>query len=584
MCISCITSRKSFRIDVIRAVLFTIFFGKLLPFADAWSDVRLSIRLFVNGHTNWAFSVIAPVFLNIFFTLFSCKAIEKKRGSVCWFMYMPMVILQVYPQWCLFRLLLEFWRHEIDLEEFISKRDSLDGGLGCLEPYLESVPQVYIQTALFSFVYNIDSIITRLCYTETDPMCASLDICDTLFDCDMDPYSTGYKQYYRVMNLTKQDHIQNVAFANCTKELKQCIDKCKTNVSDIILELDETELFTYIETQDLWRNHSLVHNYDATLNDLKVIQMHRLVIGNRELFYSTYLISIFAAAYGVSKFFRLSHSRVAQQIFSWKFLFVSIVATTFLVLKGLVLGSMIEGHNQYSQDNVLTNNVLIESMVFWLLLTKLPTTFLVLTFTIAVPCYKIYKKLEQFRVKAITDIILKQPSLILAPHITPFFYTLGEIEIIDTVSARPTQRITIAPGSPIMQKQNAKYLSCIGNYTFSPSLTIVNVIISTVFTLSLLFWKCHWITNGWQIFFSIFVATCIWVVGLIGYKLIGGLSGEAKCKEHSRNKCLDCTKIYGFYVSKFKSIEPCDSHENTAPYEYKTDIETCKICKEIKIR
>ena len=583
MCISCIASIGSWRRDVIKAVLFTIFFGKLLPFADVWSDVRLGIHLFVNGHKKWAFSVLAPVIVNTFFTLVLCREMEKKKSRKCWIIYIPMVIFQVYPQWCLFRILLEFGRHKINLKQFITKRDSFDGGIGCLEPYLESVPQVYIQTALFAFVHNIDSIITRLCYTARDPMCTSLDICDPLFNCDMDPYATGYQKYTRVMNLTKNEHIQTLAFENCTQHLKRCIDKCYKNVSDILLALDETELYKYIETPDLWYNHSLVKDYDATLADLKVIQMHRLVIGNRELFMLTYLISIIAAAYGVSKFFRLGYSRVAHKIFSVKFMFISIVGTAFLVLKGLVLGSIIDKHNQYSQENE-TNNILLESMAFWLLFTKLPTMLMVLTFTIAMPCYKIYKKLGKFRIKAVTDIILKQPSLILAPHITPFFFELSDIEIIDTLAVQSSHRITISPGSPLIQKKKTKYLSCIGNYAFSPRLTAVNVIISIIFTLSLLFWKSNWITNGWERFFSIFVAICIWVVGLIGYKMIGGLTGNAKCLEHFRNKCLECTKTYGFFVNKYKSITACDSHEKHTPFEYKTDIEACQVCSEIKMR
>ena len=54
----------------------------------------------------------------------------------------------------------------------------------------------------------------------------------------------------------------------------------------------------------------LVEEYNATQEDMKVIQMHLLVIGNYGMFISTYIISIGAAVYGISKFFRLGNARV----------------------------------------------------------------------------------------------------------------------------------------------------------------------------------------------------------------------------------------------------------------------------------
>ena len=71
---------KSPAIESYYYVNICIFFGKLLPFADVWSDVRLGIHLFVNGHKKWAFSVLAPVIVNTFFTLVLCREMEKKKS------------------------------------------------------------------------------------------------------------------------------------------------------------------------------------------------------------------------------------------------------------------------------------------------------------------------------------------------------------------------------------------------------------------------------------------------------------------------------------------------------------------------
>ena len=47
--------------ETIQAVAFSIVFGIFLPYIDVWSDIRVAVILFVNGHPRWALSVLTPV-------------------------------------------------------------------------------------------------------------------------------------------------------------------------------------------------------------------------------------------------------------------------------------------------------------------------------------------------------------------------------------------------------------------------------------------------------------------------------------------------------------------------------------------
>ena len=141
---------------------------------------------------------------------------EKSNVRVSWIAYLPLVFLQVYPQFCAGRLLLQYLTNKISLKDFISSRDSMDGGLGCVEPYCESVPQMYIQTAIFAHVHNLTPMITRLCFTEEDRSCDEYPECENMYDCDMNPYATGYERYNRIMS-------QNYSEKNCTLRFEKCI-------------------------------------------------------------------------------------------------------------------------------------------------------------------------------------------------------------------------------------------------------------------------------------------------------------------------------------------------------------------------
>ena len=551
MCFACIKQFWENRIgpkETIQAVLFSISFGIVLPTADAIGDIRLGVHLIQNGHPKWAASVLMPVFGNTFFTLISCRELEKKKSGHCWVMYIPLVILQLYPQWCVIRLLSKLLKGQIKLKDFISQRDSLDGGLGCVEPYCESILQVYVQTALFAYVHNISGLVKKLCYMEKGNPCSEYDLCDKFYDCNMDRYSSGYNRFQHVISYENSAECNN-HLEQCLTLFSHCISNCTQTTSEYISNLTE-EHFHYelnnTTNPRIWHPELeyLKTQNNATDYDLAYIQMNKSVVGDLNWFIPNYLISILAASYGISKFFRLGHARIAKKILSSDFLFVSLANTTFLVLKGVVLADILRGH-----DN---KDTLTESILWWILFTMVPSSILVITFTIVGPSMRLYQELGKLRFNAVANIIFKQPSLILAPHVTPFFFTLGDVKLVET---KPTKMVN---------EETIKYLSCMGSYSLSGQLTVTNAVMTSLFTAILLSWKGYSISSAWQIFFCITIAILIIVCFGGMYICLPGndLKSIAECIQHNAENCLECTKKYGFYADAYKKVIPCIEHEN----------------------
>ena len=494
--------------ETIQAVVTSIIFGIFLPSFDVGSDIRVSVRLFLNGHPRWALSVLTPVLMNTFFSAIACRELERKKSGGCWIMYLPLVLIQVYPQFCTIRLLFEFYHRKMSLIGFVSKRDSMDGGIGCLEPYCESVLQVFVQTALFSHVHSIDPLISKLCISTSDELAGD----------------------------------------------------CEVNLSELIYDLDDETMYNDLHSPIRFNKSSLSQEYNATLDDLKLIQMHKLVIGNYSMFASTYAISIAAACYGITKFFRLSHARMATRIFTLEFAYITLISAAFLGMKGGVLAKVVMGHERS----------LLKGVWIWILFTKLPTTLMVLIFTIIVPCLKLYKRYPDMHFGIVAQMILKQPCLLLSPLVTPFFFTLNvdEEKIIDDI-----------PSNTINGKI-IKKMSTYSSYALSPRLSVINSIISIIFSSGLLLWD----NPSDAVFFYLWY--CIFGLSfflLYTWHCIFLLDVYLPCVEHDILECPDCTRLYSFYGEAVMSIEACDNHEQ-APYQYRTDINDCNKCSDIARR
>ena len=251
------SSESIFTKEAIRELIFSIFFGMILPSTDSGTDIRLGVRLITHGHPKWGAAILTPVLMNTIFTIFSCRELERKRAKERWIIYLPLVLLQLYPQFCICRLIYRLLRKKISLKRFILERDGLEGGLGCVEPYCESVPQVFIQTAIFGFVHNIRPLLMRLSYTEKNISCIQHDTCGDILDCTINLNSThggcdgtesdaligSYSMYHRInyCKTSKENCIQN--FTQCIQPFKECIQTRADTLYTFIMKLNEEDFY-----------------------------------------------------------------------------------------------------------------------------------------------------------------------------------------------------------------------------------------------------------------------------------------------------------------------------------------------------
>ena len=124
--------------DIIKLLILNV----VLPTADIYTDVRLVITLMKRGHYMFGLSLIAPIFLNCSVTWFSWWKMEKLQVKKwTWIL----VILQIWPQYRAMRVIFLFLKGN---PKAINKKADIDRDLGGLEPFLESVPTVFVCTVI----------------------------------------------------------------------------------------------------------------------------------------------------------------------------------------------------------------------------------------------------------------------------------------------------------------------------------------------------------------------------------------------------------------------------------------------------
>ena len=130
-------------------VLMLIILNILLPSCDVYFDIALAWKAASNYHPKFAGALIAPVLLNMVFTFFTWFKVEdgaNKKWS--WIL----VLLQCWPQYMAVKIIVQIATGQ---EEWKKNKESLQRDVSSLEPYLESTPQVLIQTTiLITTEYN----------------------------------------------------------------------------------------------------------------------------------------------------------------------------------------------------------------------------------------------------------------------------------------------------------------------------------------------------------------------------------------------------------------------------------------------
>ena len=401
---------------------FTLGIG--LPSADVGTDINLSIYLFLNVHFRWAFWVMVPVFMNTFFTIIACVRIEKKN-TAC---YLPLVVFQLYPQYCIARLLYRWASKELGLAEFLDLKDKLDGGLGCLEPYIESVPQVYIQTAFFLTANSLTTKVTHLCYNEKARSCAEFDIYHDLDKCSTLGHDynhcnpIGHEPYPSKSDIIIQDCLNRTE--NCTKYLNECtqpllncLSKCQNVLTEKLSNISQAELSSNITQTESSNNTTsfLFTEYGASLEDVQSFQLYFLFIGSKTTFLTTYIISILAAAYGVTKFFRLGKAAFIHNLMDFGVTWI--ITCTYIVGNGVALGVFLR----------IAENEMYINVLWWGLFCILPSYLLALIVIVG----QIFRKRRHTMFNGSTcsvyhnyslRLLSEEPPIVIAPIITPFIF------------------------------------------------------------------------------------------------------------------------------------------------------------------
>ena len=94
------------------------------------------------------------------------------------------------------------------------------------------------------------------------------------------------------------------------------------------------------------------------------------------------------------------------------------------------------------------------------------------------------------------------------------------------------------------------------------------------------------VSNDWNMIAVIIISLTmiiLFVVGILGFRMVDGLYKFTPCVEHNVDSCIDCLRVYSFSLDDFV-IEACEDHELVPTYQYKTDLSNCKKCSTISTR
>ena len=420
--------------DPIISLMLEAVIAIVLPTAGFSTDIYLGVHLLNNGHLKFALCVWMPVILNTIFTGIKCMCIEKRNT----FLYAPLVILQFYPQFCLGRLLYKWARKQLTREDFIKKRDELEGGLGSVGPYIESIPQAFVQTAFFTVSYSFSDTVRRLCYYKeayTCPLPVNSTNCSKLYkcfylgfgsnDCNLESVHEHHHFHSPIRMKECDDILEHCdkLFENCVAPIKECITNCTDELSVTISNMNEHDLFNRFLSKNPEPISDFLKGYGATVADVKNIRL-RLFYNEYEVaFLLTFVLSVLSAGYGVTKFFRYSRANLFSG--NWKIWQCAVVYGTncaWLVARGASLAFFM----------MMSQNLMIVNVTWWFMFCILPSLVFALIMTFGLSCYDTNEKsccgCSIYKNHALS-LFLKDPAVILAPVFTPFmFKTKLELE------------------------------------------------------------------------------------------------------------------------------------------------------------
>ena len=553
-------------------ILTTVLAEILLPFADTFLNINLGTSLVIDGHPIWGTWVFFPVIAKTCFTLFACKRIENKN----WIFHTPLVFFQIYPQFCFGRLLVQWLAKKLmDTKEFKKEHDNLAGSIGFLH-VIQAVPQGFIQTAFFAVSHILPTKIKQFCFNEKVPSCRSMDNCTTVIrntsQCPNDfsyqstscnkiqyePYK--YKTFKEIHDC--EDMVQKCSemFESCLQPFNECIQKCENELNERINSMDEEVLLQLRSNMTTnVGNNFLTEEFGATPEDLKSIQIDLLYRRNEFWFLFTYIVSIIAAMYGITKFFRLTYSRhcdkftkrtqtitsnpeeefVNQGLNYVLYGITCTISGIYLVGKGLVLSRFM-----WMNENTMGMNVGL-----WLVFCMVPSLIFAFFTILRWTCEKsddrqlfghdVYKTW-------MLKVFFKEPAIFGIPFVSPFMYK------VKTIGCTRDESID--------DHKMTRYESEAAFFNLSYHLSYINN------GLTIFMGSIGLITHGNLEFNFVFaVASSLLFLTSILIFLIQKLDGKGseKCFEDGKpkSKCTDCGGKYGLHIKDYQKIEICKAHE-----------------------
>ncbi len=121
----------------ITSILTVFLLYVVLPSLDVFGDISLAVNSIQNGHPNYGIVLLFPVGLNTAFQVFAYFNFEEDKLSV-W----PLLILQVWPQYRALKIIFVMSKNLQLGQKMLVK---FNENVALLEPYLESMPQMYIK-------------------------------------------------------------------------------------------------------------------------------------------------------------------------------------------------------------------------------------------------------------------------------------------------------------------------------------------------------------------------------------------------------------------------------------------------------
>ena len=118
-------------------------FDVLLPIADVYGDVSLVIAWYLRGHYLYALAMAIPMFLNYIFSSYKWWSFEEWKHK--WWSWI-LVVFQLWQPWRALKVIFLLYKKD---DKAQAKKKEMMREVSSIEPFVESVPTVFIMTALW---------------------------------------------------------------------------------------------------------------------------------------------------------------------------------------------------------------------------------------------------------------------------------------------------------------------------------------------------------------------------------------------------------------------------------------------------